>query len=100
MLSNYSLTRDQMSFLDFLVPLKQSSWNPFWPDYSVHSHSLVQYCLGQFPKYQQHLFRLWKHAIDTFMNQTSKKTTLLQEGCTAIQQGKEYLHNLLDMQSS
>ena len=40
MLSNYSLTADQMNFLDFLVPLKPSSWNTR-SNYSVHSHSLV-----------------------------------------------------------
>ena len=42
MFINYSLTADQLSFLDFLVPLKPSSWNTqYKEDYSVHSHSLV-----------------------------------------------------------
>ena len=68
LLEHYSLTEDQYSFLNLLVPMDPASWNSLDKyDYHVHSHSLIQYCLGEFPGRQRNLFALWKDSIDRLL---------------------------------
>ena len=62
LLKKYSLSSEQFYFLDSLVTLHWNSTG--YKAFHLHAHSLVQYCLGEFPGRQLTFFRLWKDAID------------------------------------
>ena len=62
LLKKYSLSSEQFNFLNSLVTLR---WNfTGYHLFHIHAHSIVQYCLGEFPGRQLTFFRLWKDAIE------------------------------------
>ena len=94
LLKKYSLTKEQFNFLNSIVAIDYHSWETGL-NFQFHSHTLVHYCLGQFPIHKKNLFSLWKDAIDSFLKQTPSGTVLMDEGCEAVDRGKAYLENLI-----